>query len=108
LKQVDQPDADFTSYMQASLNWDGPPPQKVLLIVQGTNNDQAVALTPTGSIWTGKLGMHQVGAKTIASLFVVYSDGSGADLTEALANFVGGGIFEVRQGGSDGFGTCDV
>ena len=52
--------------------------------------------------------MRQVGPKTISSLFVVYSDGSGADMTAALANFIGGGIFEVREGGSDGFGTCDV
>jgi len=108
LKQVNQPDGEFTSYMDASLNWDGPPPQKVLLIVEGTNNDQALSLTPTGSIWTGKLGMHEVGPKTIGSLFVVNSDGSGTDWTAALAGFIGGGVFEVREGGTDGFGTCDV
>ena len=76
LKQVNQPDGDFTSYMEASLNWDGPPPQKMLLIVEGTNNDEALSLTPTESIWTGELGMRQVGPKTISSLFVVYGDGS--------------------------------
>src|SRR4051795_3776752 len=108
LKQVNQPVGDFTSYMHASLNWDGPPPQKLLLIVEGTNDDQALTLTPNGSVWAGQLGMRQVGPKTISSLIVVYNDGSGADLTAALADLMGGGIFEVREGGTDGFGTCDT
>jgi len=53
-------------------------------------------------------GMTELGPKTISSLIVVYSDGSGADITGQLAELIGGGVFEVRPGATDGFGTCDV
>jgi len=80
----------------------------MLLIIGGTNDDQAAALEPNGPVWDAHLGMTESGPKTISSLIVVYNDGSGADLTQQLAELIGGGSFEVRPGATDGFGTCDV
>ena len=108
LQQVNSAEGAFTSYIDASLNWDGPAPKQMLLIIGGTNDDQAAALKPTGPVWDAHLGMTELGPKTINSLIVVYNDGSGADITAQLAELIGGGVFEVRPGSSDGFGTCDV
>ena len=108
LQQVNTPEGAFTSYIDASLNWDGPAPRQMLLIIEGTNDDQAAALSPTGPLWDAHLGMTELGPKTISSLIVVHNDGSGADVTGQLAELIGGGIFEVRPGATDSFGTCDV
>ena len=108
LQQVNSAEGAFTSYIDASLNWDGPTPKQMLLIIEGTNDDRAAALQPTGPVWDAHLGMTELGPKTISSLIVVYSDGSGADITGQLAELIGGGVFEVRPGATDGFGTCDV
>ena len=80
----------------------------MLLIIAGANDDEAAPLNPAGAVWNAHLGMRELGPKTIASLVVVYNDGSGADLTAQLAELIGGGVIEYREGASDGFGTCDV
>jgi hypothetical protein len=108
LQQVNEPAGAFTSYVEASLNWDGPPPRQLLLLIEGTNDDAAMPLTLNGPVWQAQLGMRDVGPKTIRSLIVVYSDGSGADITGALEDLIGGGVFELREGATDAFGTCDV
>ena len=41
LEQVNSAEGAFTSYIDASLNWDGPAPKQMLLIIGGTNGDQA-------------------------------------------------------------------
>jgi len=108
LQQVNEPEGAFTSYIQASLNWQDPQPKQLLLLIEGTNDDEAAPLTLGGPVWQGRLGLRELGPKTISSLLVVYSDGSGADVTSALEDFIGGGIFELREGATDAFGTCDI
>jgi hypothetical protein len=108
LQQVNAPDGAFASYVEASLNWQGPQPRQLLLLIEGTNDDEAKPLVLNGPVWQARLGMRELGPKTIRSLIVVYSDGSGADITQSLAELIGGGVFELREGATDGFGTCDV
>jgi hypothetical protein len=109
LQGIDQPEGGYTSYIVASVTWDGLQPSQMLVLIDGANGDQAAALTfdPASSAWQGHLGMHEMGAKRIDRLFVVYPDGSGDDVTVSLVEQLRGAFIEFQRSG-DAFGTCDV
>jgi hypothetical protein len=109
LQGIEQPEGAYTSYIAASVTWQGLQPSQMLLLIDGANEDQAAALTfdPASSAWQGHLGMHEMGAKRIDRLFVVYPDGSGDDVTISLLQVFGGPFLEFQRSG-DAFGVCDV
>lgn len=109
LQGIDQPEGKYSSYILASVTLDSPQPSRLLLLVDGANDNLAAELSfdQAASAWQGHLGMSELGPKRIDRLFAIYADGSGADITTSLFDQVGG-VFIEFQRADEAFGTCDV
>jgi len=108
VRVVHQAVGDFISYLDWYVYLFEEDIDYLEVVVRGANNDEPVALefdSPTGAYY-GILGLHSAGAKEIVSPTLVLVDGTEIDVTDDLADALGGKRFIVRFPQEDSFGNC--
>lgn len=78
------------------------------LVVEGASNGEPVVLEydSRSGAYRGILGLHGTGQKQIRSATLVLVDGTEIDVTDDLADALGGKRFLVRFPQQDSFGSC--
>ncbi len=108
MRVVHQAVGDFVSYLDWYMYMFEENIAYLEVVVEGANNGEPVALeydSPSGAYY-GILGLHEAGNKEIVSATLVLVDGTAIDVTEDLADALGGKRFLVRVPQEDSFGTC--
>jgi hypothetical protein len=108
VRVVHQAVGDFISYLDWYVYLLEEDIDYLEVVVQGANNDEPATLefdSPTGAYY-GILGLHSAGAKEIIRATLVLVDGTRIDVTDDLADALGGKRFVVRFPQEDSFGNC--
>jgi hypothetical protein len=101
---------DFVSLLDLLLTLLGPPTDVDYLevVIEGANDDRpARLLLKADGEWAGQLGLRGAGAKSLVSVIAHRIDGSTVDLTDTVADLIGGREFSVRVPAEDTFGECE-
>lgn len=110
VRVVHQAVGDFLSYLDWYVYMFDEDIDFLEVVVEGANNGEPVALqfdSPSGAYY-GILGLHAAGAKKISSATLVLLDGTEIDVTDDLANALGGKRLIVRFPQEDEFGNCSA
>lgn len=108
VRVVHQAVGDFISYLDWYVYMFEEDIAYLELVVEGANNGEPVTLeydSPSGAYY-GILGLHGSGEKRISSATLVLVDGTEIDVTDDLADALGGKRFLVRFPQEDSFGNC--
>lgn len=108
VRVVHQAVGDFISYLDWYVYLFEEDIAYLEVVVEGANNDEPAVLefdSPSGA-YHGILGLHGTGDKEIVSATLVLVDGTEIDVTDDLADALGGKRFRVRFPQEDRFGDA--